>query len=401
MSYIGDGFQVLPRPLFLEGGEGRVRILILRLSAVGDVIRTLPAVKALKEYYPSASISWVVEEPSRALLESQTEIDEVILFPRKKWADGITSARAVWRTITEIRRFVVELRRQEFDLVLDFHGILKSGLLSFFSGSSRRIGFDRRSSKEGNFLFSNVKVKLPEERISRFQKNFALLRGMGLEVKSFVPRLHIPVEDREYVDSSLPLSFASSRRPLIAIHPGTSQKTLYKRWMPIQYAQLADRLVQELKATVIFTWGPDELPAVEDIRKQMNESSILGPRTQSLVQLGEVYGRCDLYIGGDTGPMHIASLMGIPAVVIYGPTDPIVNEPFGKHRKVRKEVGCNPCRNRSCKDITCLKAIAVGDVLAAAKEMLSITDVRTIAHHTPPSSLSAERGKSVGRGRAS
>jgi heptosyltransferase I len=377
------------------------RILILRLSAVGDVIRTLPAVKAIKEYYPSSSVIWVVEEPSRALLESQPDIDEVILFPRKKWADGIKSAREVWRTITEIRRFVIELRRKEFDLVLDFHGILKSGLLSFFSGSSRRIGFDRRSSKEGNFLFSNVKVKLPEERISRFQKNFALLRGMGLEVKSFIPRLHIPIEDREYVDSSLPLSFTSSRRPLIAIHPGTSQKTLYKRWMPIQYAQLADRLVHELKATVIFTWGPDELSAVEDIRKQMKESSVLGPRTESLMQLGEVYARCDLYIGGDTGPMHIASLMGIPAVVIYGPTDPVANEPFGKHRKVRKEVGCNPCRNRSCKDLTCLKMITVGDVLGAAKEILSITDAPTFTHHTASSSLPAKGDKGVGRGRAS
>jgi lipopolysaccharide heptosyltransferase I len=401
MNHIGDGFQTPTLSPFLKGGEGLVRILILRLSAVGDVIRTLPAVKAIKEYHPSSSVTWVVEEPSRALLESQPEIDEVILFPRKKWADGIKSAREIGRTITEIREFVIELRRKEFDLVLDFHGILKSGLLSFFSGSSRRIGFDRRSSKEGNFLFSNVRVKLPEERMSRFQKNFALLRGMGLEVKSFVPRLHIPAEDREYVDSSLPPSFVSSRRPWVAIHPGTSQKTLYKRWMPVRYAQLADRLVQELKATVIFTWGPDELPAVEGIRKQMKESSVLGPRTESLIQLGEVYARCDLYIGGDTGPMHIASLMGIPVVVIYGPTDPIVNEPFGKHKKVRKEVGCNPCRNRSCKDLTCLKAITVGDVLAAAKEMLSIANAQTISHHTTPTSLPAEGGKSVGRGRAS
>jgi ADP-heptose:LPS heptosyltransferase len=154
--------------------------------------------------------------------------------------------------------------------------------------------------------------------------------------------------------------------------------------MPLQYGQLADRLVHELKATVIFTWGPDELSWVEGIRKQMKEPSILGPRTGSLVQLGEVYTHCDLYIGGDTGPMHLASLMGIPAVVIFGPTDPIVNEPFGKHKKVRKEVGCNPCRNRSCKDLTCLKMITVGDVFRATEEILSSTDTNTFIHHTPP-----------------
>ncbi len=349
------------------------KILILRLSAVGDVIRTLPAVKALKEYYPFSSITWVVEEPSKALLESQPEIDEVILFPRKRWVDGIKSARRIWRTIAEMWGFILGLRRRGFDVVLDFHGILKSGLLSFFSGSPKRIGFDRRSSKEGNFLFSNVKVRLPEERMSRFQKNFALLRGMGLEVKSFLPKLHIPVEDREYVESFLHPLFTSLKKPFIAIHPGTSQKTFYKRWMPIQYAQLADRLIHELQAAVIFTWGADELTWVEGIRKEMKEPSILGPRTESLTQLGEVYRHCDLYIGGDTGPMHVASLMGIPVVVIYGPTDPIVNEPFGKHKKVRKEVGCNPCRNRSCKELTCLKMITVDDVFKATEEILSVT----------------------------
>ena len=115
------------------------KILILRLSAVGDVIRTLPAVKALKEYYPSSSITWIVEEPSRALLESQPEINEVILFPRKRWADGIKSARRIWTTIEEMCRFISDLRRKEFDVVLDFHGILKSGLISFFSGSPKRL----------------------------------------------------------------------------------------------------------------------------------------------------------------------------------------------------------------------------------------------------------------------
>jgi len=157
------------------------KILILRLSAVGDVIRTLPAVKALKEYYPSSSITWVVEEPSKALLESQPEIDEIILFPRKKWADGIKSARRIWTTVAEMRSFALGLRGRGFDAVLDFHGILKSGLVSFFSGSRRRIGFDRRSAKEGSYTFSNVRVKLPEERMSRFKENFETKWGQLLQ----------------------------------------------------------------------------------------------------------------------------------------------------------------------------------------------------------------------------
>jgi len=339
---------------------------------VGDVIRTLPAVKALKTYHPSASITWIVEEASRALLESQPEIDEVIVFPRKRWVDGMKSARKIWGTMGEIREFISDLRSRRFDVVLDFHGLLKSGLLAFLSRSPKRIGFNRRSGKEGNFLFSNVKVRLPEQRISRLQRNFALLGGMGLEVKGFKPELHIPPEDRKYVESFFNQISTSPRRPFIAIHPGTSLKTVYKRWMPELYARLADRLICELNGTVIFTWGPEELEWVEGIRKEMKEPSLLGPRTESLTQLGEVFRWCDLYIGGDTGPMHIASLAETPVVVIYGPTDPIVNEPLGRHKKVRKEVGCNPCRKRSCKELTCLREITVDDVFKATREILCI-----------------------------
>jgi lipopolysaccharide heptosyltransferase I len=349
------------------------KILILRLSAVGDVIRTLPAIKSLKENYPSSFISWIVEEPSQALLESQPEVDEVILFPRKRWTRGMKSLRGLWRTVGEVRGFVKSLRRQRFEVVLDFHGILKTGLLSFLSGSPKRIGYDRRSTKEGNFLFSNSKVRLPRERISRFQRNLALLKGVGLDAKELKYNLYVPREDRERVESFFKTSSPLLKSPLIAIHPGTSTKALFKRWMPDQYAKLADRLVRELDATILFTWGNGELEWVEGIRKEMKEKSFLGPKTESLAQLGELYKHCDLYIGGDTAPMHIASFAGIPTVVIYGPTDPIENEPFGSHIKVRREVGCNPCHKYSCKDLICIKAISADEVFKATKEILSIT----------------------------
>jgi len=349
------------------------KILVLRLSAVGDVIRTLPAVKALKEHAPSASVTWIVEEPSQAFLESQPEVDSVILFPRKRWTKGIKSLGTVWQTIGEMREFIAGLRKRKFDVVLDFHGILKSGLLSFLSGSSKRIGYDRSSTKEWNCLFSNVKVKLPKEKMSRFERNFALLRGMGLEVKDINYSLHIPPHDREYVASFLKSSATSLKRPLIAIHPGTSMKAFFKRWPPDQYARLADRLVRELSASVLFTWGAGELESVEGIRREMGEPSLLGPKTETLTQLAEVYRQCDLYVGGDTGPMHIASLMGIPAVVIYGPTDPVENEPFGRHIKIRKEVGCSPCHNYPCRELLCVKAISADEVFKATKEILRLT----------------------------
>ncbi len=347
------------------------RFLVIRLSAVGDVLRTLPAVKALKESFPFSHVTWVVEEPSVSLLESQPGIDAVILFPRKRWARGIRSVTGIRKSLVEMRNFVTHLRGQKFDVVLDFHGIFKSGLLSYLSGAPKRVGFDRKASREGNFFFSNARVSLPEEQLSRFERNFRLLKGMGLDVRGSHHQLRIPPEDQAYIESFFEGVGSPPGRPLIAIHPGTSAKTSYKRWMPDRYSLLADRLIRELGASVIFTWGPGELKWVEGIRAGMKEGSILAPRTGTLTQLGEIFRRCHLYIGGDTGPMHIASFVDVPIVVIYGPTDPVVNEPLGRHLKVRREVGCNPCRNRSCKELYCLDGISVDDVLKGAKEVLS------------------------------
>lgn len=349
------------------------KILIIRLSAVGDVIRTLPAVKALKEHNPSSRIAWVVEEPSKTLLETQPEIDEVIVVPRKRWTDGMKSPLRIWETMGEVRDFVRQLRSRKFDITFDFHGLLKSGLISYLSGAPARVGFDRTWSKEWNFLFSNIKANLPENQIkkmNRFDQNLALLRGIGLEVKDVKTGLFIPPGDREHVETFFKNLTAPIKRPLIAIHPGTSQKTRYKRWMPDRYAQLSDRLVRDLGATVLFTWGPDELNWAKAIQEEMKEPSILGPHTGSITQLAEVFRRCDLYVGGDTGPMHVASMMGIPVVAIFGPTYPEVNAPFGRNRLVRKDVKCNPCRNRDCEELTCLKAVAVDDVFQAVNDLL-------------------------------
>ena len=349
------------------------RILVIRLSAMGDVIRTLPAVKALKKRYPLAHLSWLVEEPSEALLKGQPEIDEVIVLPRKRWTEGVKSPMRWVQTLGEIKRFAQNLKNREFEVALDFHGLLKSGLISYFSGAPRRVGFHRPWSREGNLLFSNVRVSLPKEKlrkINRYEQNLALLKGIGLEVRDVPLGLSISPADREYADSFFRNVGASLRRPLIAIHPWTSSKTPYKRWLPERYAQVADRFIAEMGATVMFTWGPDELNSVEAIRKKMNQASILGPKTESLTQLAEIFGRCDLYIGGDTGPMHIASLMGTPVVALFGPTYPSVNAPIGPHRMVRKDVGCNPCREQSCEEVTCMRAITADEVFDAARDLL-------------------------------
>jgi ADP-heptose:LPS heptosyltransferase len=160
---------------------------------------------------------------------------------------------------------------------------------------------------------------------------------------------------------------------LVALHPGTSEKTRYKRWFPEAYAELADSIVKEAGASIILTWGPGERGTAERVQSFMKAPSVVCCPTRSLKQLAGIYDQCHLYIGGDTGPMHVASMMGVPVVAIYGPTDPVVNAPWDgvPSVQVRKDVPCSPCRNRNCQKLDCLNAIGAGDVLEAALDLLS------------------------------
>jgi ADP-heptose:LPS heptosyltransferase len=161
--------------------------------------------------------------------------------------------------------------------------------------------------------------------------------------------------------------------PLAAIHPGASSRTTSKRWAAAKYSELADRLGEELNVSVLFTWGPGEKAMVDEVRAWMRRDSIVAPQT-SLNQLAEIFRRCSVYIGNDTGPMHIASLVKTPVVGIYGPTDPIVNAPYEgtSHIIVRKDLPCSPCRNRRCKDVECMETISSQDVFDATKTLLEM-----------------------------
>ena len=163
----------------------------------------------------------------------------------------------------------------------------------------------------------------------------------------------------------------TGRTPLIAIHPGTSNKTLYKRWNSSSYVQLADTLIERFNAHVLWTWGPGEMGTVEEIVEQMHHESTISPKV-NLRQLAEIFRRCHLFVGSDSGPMHIATLVKTPVVVMYGPTDPLVNAPSRStpHIMLRKDVSCNPCRDRDCSDRACMSAIKPAEVVAAVQTAL-------------------------------
>ena len=335
-----------------------MRLLVIRLSAIGDVVRTIPAVKGLRERYPDAYIAWLVEEKSSDILLDSPYLDRVIVFPRTQLVRNPGPAIG----------FVQELRRGRFDTVLDFHGIFKSGLLAFLSGAEKRIGFHRRYTKEFNSLFINHTVVPPGERISRFERNVSLVESLGAIPSNLDVEIVVPDEVKRDVENMLrPFD---KGKPLVAIHPTTSRP--FKHWDSANYAKVADRLLTDGVAQVIVTCGPGEEESAQQVLSQMQSGGVPLVQNRSLREYAWLVKQADVYFGADTGPMHIASAMGTPVVAMFGPTDPVVNGPYRQpHRVLYKGLPCSPCKERGCsRNLECMTAITVEEAYDAILDML-------------------------------
>jgi heptosyltransferase I len=344
------------------------KILIVRLGAIGDVIRTLPALRVLRHNLPDALIAWVVEDRAASILINHSDLNKVFVLPRKEWQKKPLTVK----TLKEIIRFIKNLRKENFDLVLDFHGLFKSGLITFLTGVKRRVGYTRKFSKEGNFLFTNDQVSLPAHKINRVERNLLLVKHLGLEIDERNPLIPIAEKDREVVAATIFAGLTSFSGPKVIMHPGSSPSTPYKRWGVRRFAQVADSIIQKYGGKIFFTAGNDERERVNEITAQMTETHYVLCQPATLTQLAEAIRRCDLFIGNDTAPMHLAAFVGTPVIALFGPTDPIENAPFGKEEAIviRKDVSCNPCRKRNCPNLICMDAITVDDVLEAVDRVL-------------------------------
>ena len=352
--------------------ENPTRILVVRLSAVGDVLRVLPALQVLKKNFPASFIGWVVEEASRDILEAHPDIDEVFIFPKQELLRKLKSRSAFMAGIKNFLTFIQSIRKKRFDMVIDFHGLFKSGIIALCSGAPERVGFARPFTKELNFLFNNRRYPLDNHRTSRIDRNLTLLKKMGLDTEHTPPVIHVPERDRGAVHDFFKQQRIDRSRPLIAVHPGTSPSTPYKRWEPYRYAVVADQIIADNAAQVVFTWARQELEMVKAIVSLMKYRAIIGPETHNLCQLAEIFKHCNLYLGSDTGPMHLAAFVGIPIVALFGPTDHIVNDPYvyTPHIIIRRETACSPCRKYDCKLRECMTGIKEESVIRAVKIML-------------------------------
>ena len=303
------------------------RVLILRPGALGDIIRTLPALQSLRARFPAARLEWAVYESWKALLTGHPDLDEILVVRRRRRSHD----REAGTVPLPPGQLIRELRSRKYDLTLDFQGTLRSGLLAWLSGCSRRYGFSRRFSREGNFLFNNHRVHLPSPLLHRVEKNLALVRAVGAPARLDPIRLPIEATAEESARRWL-AGLGTADRPVFLLIPGTSPRQPYKRWPPVHYARLA-HLLELGGGFPVVGWGPGE----QDIARRIGEDSagaarILPPSGLSEMAAVMLLSAC--VVAGDTGPMHLASALSVPVVALFGGTDPRLNGPWGSRHRI-------------------------------------------------------------------
>ena len=347
-------------------------VLIIRLSAIGDVLRTLPAVNAWRKCYPETRFTWLVEPAAASVLEGHVALDRILIFERGLFSGFLRSPKRLLSALNSLFTLRGKLRSGKFDLVVDFHGIFKSGLFAWLSGVSERVGFARPDAKEGSHRFYTCHFKPVNSELNRVERALGLVEFIGVQVEGPVSyQLPITVVNYERAAESLAgLEKLEGAGPIIALHPGSSSKTAYKRWHQNGYVGLINALVEKIGARVILTWGPGERETVELIAGNLRVPVVVAKKTSSLLDLAAIFAACDLYVGGDTGPMHLAVAVDTPVVAIFGPTHPQINAPYGvPYRLVRHPLHCSPCRKRSCKSHLCLEAIGWRRVFFEVEEL--------------------------------
>jgi heptosyltransferase-1 len=335
--------------------EPNARILIVRLSAIGDVLHGLPVLNALRDALPRAFLAWVVESRAAELLRSHKALDELIVVPRR-WLKSP-------REVIHLRR---RLRALRFDLALDLQGLSKSAIAGRLSGAQRRIGFDGRDGRELSRWLNNQRV-LPK-RTHVIERNLELLAPLGI----VDPLVRFDLEDTPSaaLAAGKILGTLHLADRFAVINPGAGWPS--KLWPTERYAAVTRHLGQARALRSLVVWaGPQELAWAEEIVAGSAGFAALAPAT-SLGELAAIARRAAVFIGSDTGPLHLAAAVGTPCVGLFGPMPAERNGPYGpQHIAVQKMHLSRTSRQRRNASPESMQAIAIEHVCAACDQILA------------------------------
>lgn len=298
-----------------------MKILVVKLSSLGDLFHALPAVHVLKEGL-SAEIDWVTQREYAGLVGCFDDVSRVIVFPRRGLARGL-------------RRFLAELRRERYDLVVDFQGLMKSALVSVAARCGRRIG--PSFHREGAGLFYSEVPRAQGKVRHAVEKNLDVVRLLGLTPDSMEFRVTFPALRREV------------RHPLVAVLPASRWAT--KTWSARCFAETVRLLVDWGVGTVALLGSVEDRELCEGIAREVGDCGCvvnLAGR-MSLEETGGFLREADVLLSNDSGPLHMAAALGTRTVAIFGATDPVRTGPFGSgHRVLMGGLACQPCLSRRC-----------------------------------------------------
>jgi lipopolysaccharide heptosyltransferase I len=336
-----------------------MKILFIKLSAIGDVVQTLPALEAIKKRYPDSEITWVVEEAAAGILEDHPLIDRLLVSRRQTWLRMLRNPLQMARGVRDITRFIRDLRRVRYDIAIDFQGLSKSGMLIGLARAARKIGFDR--TRELSYLFLNERLPAYDIEKHALERYLDVARYLGANDPSLFCTL--PIKQEVTAIRRKIAGMHLQGRPLVVMNPVARWKT--KLWLERNFADLADRLVKEKNAAVIFTGSPVDRAVNERIMSMMKETAVNWSGETTLKELAALASLSALFITTDTGPMHLAAAAGAQVLALFGPTAPWRTGPYGpSHVVVRTGIACSPCFKRTCEiGVRCMEGITVEEVM--------------------------------------
>jgi len=335
-----------------------MRILIVKLSSIGDIVHTLPSLAALRANMPHAEISWVVERRSSEILRDNPLLDRLIEVDTKALRRGLMSGETLRAPRQQLRR----LRASAFDVALDFQGLLKSASIARLSGARRIFGFSRTGLREpASALLLSKTIAVPRQT-HIIRKSLLLLEGaLGVPVPE---ELSFPIQVNAEHEAEAREASAHTGGKYAILNPAGGWPT--KLWSVERFGKLADLLWSNYGIHSLVTYGPGELELAEAVR-QSSVSWHAQPVGLSLKGFYSLAREARVYVGGDTGPMHIAVAAGTPIVGLFGPTEWWRNgSPRPEDICVeRNDIDCRvDCHRRSCSKWICMD-IEVDRVLAA------------------------------------
>ncbi len=345
-----------------------MKVLIVKLSSLGDVIHTLPALTTLRRARPDAHLAWLVEPAATEILLGHPALDRVLVLPRTEWRVMLRTGRLLTAT-RRLGAFLRELRDTFYDLVLDFQGLAKSAVWVAAARAARKVGpGPGRRRNELAWGAYTERVPLPDPGAHAVERHLALLEKLGLPRLPVRYDLPVPAEHEREAGALLAGLGLAPGAAFVAAVPQTRWPT--KNWTAAGFAAVADALAQR-GLPVVFTGAPADRAALDEIAAALRTPMRRLDGRTSLKTLAAVFRHARVVLATDTGPMHLAVAVGTPVVALFGPTDPGYTGPHGAgHVVLRRGVPCSPCFKRTChtrvvERHACMTRISVEEVVRA------------------------------------